>query len=243
MNLEKEAKGCFINALGHARGAKGVRISKSEMVVEKELHSNTEEVGRKRAYLSQASGAIKITVRFLVADNRREKKVPCLRLVSFVAIEKKNRRQRVPCVFCKHLPMQFVDVHHQILRHQNRRRSFTCTRTAPSLQKRKVAPGYKTGEEVYRIAADPVLSLLLHRSLRRLHPSPDEGGRRCCHSSVEVLGSSDFGINTINVCFTCYRSLAFVKKFIIAEVTSLPNICQHQDFPLPRKLEAWIGAI
>ncbi|KAJ8628856.1 hypothetical protein MRB53_022179 [Persea americana] len=43
------------------------------------------------------------------------------------------------------------------------------------LPKRKATLGYRTGEEDYRIAADPVLSLLLHRSLRRLHPSPEKG--------------------------------------------------------------------
>ncbi|KAJ8618007.1 hypothetical protein MRB53_014193 [Persea americana] len=68
----------------------------------------------------------------------------------------------------------------QILPHRNKRRSVARARTAPSLQKRKAAPGCRTGEEDYRIAADPVQSLLLRWSLRHLRPSPEKGGRRRC---------------------------------------------------------------
>ncbi|KAJ8623716.1 hypothetical protein MRB53_032246 [Persea americana] len=74
------------------------------------------------------------------------------------------------CVFCRHSPAPFIAIHHRILHHRNRRRSVACARTAPPLQKRKATPGYRTGEEDYRIAANPVLSLLLRLSLRHLRP-------------------------------------------------------------------------
>ncbi|KAJ8618425.1 hypothetical protein MRB53_014611 [Persea americana] len=96
----------------------------------------------------------------------------CLFAPGFVCCNREDEREAAgSCVFCRHLPALFVSIDHRILRHRNRR-SVSCARTAPPLQKRKATPGYRTGEEDYRIAFDLVF---LHGEL-----SPETKEERCC---------------------------------------------------------------
>ena len=79
-----------------------------------------------------------------------------------------------------------------------------CCCVSPSLQKRNAAPDYRTSEEDYRIVADPVLSLLLRRSLRGLR-SPLEKGVTATVAGVVQFAEEEEGYQNFLLCLVAER--------------------------------------